>query len=845
MKSFFSKISFTGKIWVFTFTLIILLVAYLLALSYFFLPRWGELSSLDLFLQLGMITLPLFLGILIFARMLSQSLTRPLIRIAGTIRECADAEKSINTRLADESNDEVSLVVQAFNKFVTTMDKRLKELNQYRTYLDAFFRSISIPFLITDAQGNVIRANQSACDFFELEHEDLVKNHLAALLGISHFNALKNHLKTSNTELKDYVFTLLTREGLTKIVELSVSAIEEKGQTNTYIIAFIDITEKIQTQQEILESQARLSQTNRALYQKTKELEMVNEKNKKNARKLARLIEISYETIRCNTLDEIVDILAFSGKDLLDAEESIIFLWDSRKNMLKPVRASREGRLQKLHPVSQNEGVIWRAYYDKQSYFLSENSLQEDDLEELGLAGDEIMGLIAVPISDHDYNHGVAVYLQNEKSTFDLEDLHLITSLAHQAAITLDKLLLVEALKEKARHLEKVNEDLQQSQQQIIQLQKMESLGTLVGGIAHDFNNILGIITPNIDLLKMAIGEDERSTRRLNVIQEAAERAANLTKQLLMFSRNQPVRLEPLSPNETIQKFIPVLQSSLGKQVQVVTELSKDLPNINADETRFTQVLMNLALNARDAMPDGGVITVRTSLEKYRPSATPEVGEKEMVKISVSDTGTGIPDEHLDKIFDPFFTTKSVGQGTGLGLSVVYGIIKSHNGYIEVETSPGKGTVFHIYFEPTSEAVKEKTSNHHFPELKGSDTILLVDDEDLIRESISDSMSILGYQVFQADGGENAIKVVKEHPSIDIAIVDLAMPGMSGVDTIKAIKKINPRIKAVLSSGHAEQKELLQKNPEISAYLQKPYHLDELIKLIKELKNHTLLNVEK
>jgi CheY-like chemotaxis protein len=277
-----------------------------------------------------------------------------------------------------------------------------------------------------------------------------------------------------------------------------------------------------------------------------------------------------------------------------------------------------------------------------------------------------------------------------------------------------------------------------------------------------------------------------------------------------------------------------MLKPSLGGDIEIHTELDQEVPVIYADETRISQVIVNLALNSRDAMPDGGILTIGLSSGVDIPENT-EKGDADYICLYVKDSGHGIPKENISKIFDPFFTTKGVGNGTGLGLSIVYGIVKSHNGFIRVESEVGKGTSFYIYFEISDKPfqVNEQIEIDYQP--TGNENILVVDDEEMIRESIKDILSALGYNIITAPSGKEAIAILRKHRRIHLAIVDYVMPKMNGIETIKRLKGINPNIKILLSSGHTDREQLKMKDSRIDGFLLKPYHISDLAKKIKNI----------
>ncbi len=765
---------------------------------------------------------------------ISHMIVTPLKTAIQKISRIPDQHKRLSIRLPEEGSDEISRLGHAFNRLVERLDRNLKELEQSNKYIEAFFRLSPIPMIITDPQGKVEVASESACKFFGKSMNEILGLNLEKLLSQDDFHAILNRVKQTDVDINGFITAITVPDGTKKVVEINISILHDQfGMSKSFIIAIVDITENIQTQREILENQAKLHRTNRELEQKTKELEIANEKNKRNARKLNHLIQISQDIIRCSNIGDVIDILVNNTRNLLQAQFSIIYFWDPKEKKLVPTRTYPRHWLKKIRPVQKSEGVIWKTFQENDSYFLNEDSLEEMDFRQLGLPRDESVSLIAVPISEKDYKFGVAIYIQKRNRVFYLEDLHYITTLVHQASITLDKIYLLQALKEKARHLEKAYADLQKSQQQVIQLQKMESLGTLVGGIAHDFNNILGIIIPNIDLIRMHARNDRDIMKRIMIIQDTVERAADLTRQLLMFSRDQDVQLKPISPNQLIVRLAGMFRRTLGKHIEIITDLDPAIPFIKADETRLTQVLINLAVNSRDAMPEGGKLILKTALVPFSPDST--MKKRKYVCISVTDTGEGIAPENLSKIFDPFFTTKSVGKGTGLGLSVVYGIIKSHNGFIDVESEPGQGTTFFIYFEPLKEIPKEPPRKEEDDFLYGDETILIVDDEEMIRESLKDILESLGYHIYTAADGKEALEIVQKNGKIHVAIVDYAMPGMNGIETIRRIREMNASIRILLSSGYAEREQIMNQNVRIDGFLPKPYHIKELARKIKKV----------
>lgn len=372
-------------------------------------------------------------------------------------------------------------------------------------------------------------------------------------------------------------------------------------------------------------------------------------------------------------------------------------------------------------------------------------------------------------------------------------------------------------------------------QEQLMHSQKMESVGVLAGGIAHNFNNILTAILGYSELLLEFSDMDDESRQRVKNIESSTRKAGVMVSKLLSFARREPHEILPLNVNDVINDSVKLLEGVLDKRIGLKINLG-NIPFIEGDPNQIEQVIMNLIVNAKDAMPDGGLITVKTSVTEIgreQSDAPSYIEPGKYVVLTVSDTGCGIPKEILNKIFDPFFTTKEKGKGTGLGLATVYGIVKEHKGYISVQSEVDKGTSFDIYLPITGKII-HKVDKSRVISVEGNENILLIDDDKDVLNLIKDILETHGYTVMPVNNSLTAIDIFKNHATrIQLVITDIVMPLMEGNELIKVLKDIKPDIKIIVVSGYSDEK--VNKNRLIDAFVRKPFEGVELLSTVRRI----------
>jgi two-component system cell cycle sensor histidine kinase/response regulator CckA len=376
-------------------------------------------------------------------------------------------------------------------------------------------------------------------------------------------------------------------------------------------------------------------------------------------------------------------------------------------------------------------------------------------------------------------------------------------------------------------------------EEQLLQSQKLETIGRLTGGIAHDFNNMLGVILGNTQLAMMNLSPDDTATIFCSEAEKATHRAAEFTHQLLAFSRRQVLEMKTIDLNDILANFERMVQHIIGESIEMKITYKAGLPLIKGDSAQINQILLNLVVNAREAMPDGGKLIIRTDVlyidEKQAPLFA-DLPHGYYILISITDSGIGMDKETLTKIYEPFFTTKP--HGTGLGLSVVYGIVKQHNGFVDVYSEPGRGTTFKVYF-PSAEKADAVVQKEKSFIMTGNETVLIVEDDDEFRKVESVILEKLGYTVNVASDGIEGIEIFKaKNNEISLVILDLIMPKMNGWETLNEMRKIKPEIPSLFVTGYGLDGAYMKYIPEEGIdILQKPFSFEALSQKVREIIN--------
>ena len=400
----------------------------------------------------------------------------------------------------------------------------------------------------------------------------------------------------------------------------------------------------------------------------------------------------------------------------------------------------------------------------------------------------------------------------------------------------------------KAKEVFELKKANHETKQILLHSQKMDAIGNLTGGVAHDFNNLLTVILGNIHDVNMQCEKEEINREellnRIKNIENTTERGANLVRKLMLFARQKSLEPVPLNPNQMIEEIESLLRRTLERSIDITLNLDENIKTISVDASQLEHALINISLNARDAMPDGGKLDISTqNIQLSKEEAIElDLPPGEYIKIDIADTGTGINENVMEDIFDPFVTTKEIGKGTGLGLSVVYGFIKESKGAIKFKSKKDHGTVFSLYF-PSKEIDKNKNMHNDIEvdfidqNFKGTDTILLVEDEEEIKFVASTMLKEMGYKVIEASTGDEALEIFQKYKDeIDILFTDITMPGeLNGVQLAARIESIKPDIELLFTTGYIDASVPDIKHIENYPMLYKPYRINHLKLKLKEI----------
>ena len=446
--------------------------------------------------------------------------------------------------------------------------------------------------------------------------------------------------------------------------------------------------------------------------------------------------------------------------------------------------------------------------------------------------------LLERPIHGETLLRAVSSALRGRRRQYEtrshLEELKEAEERLTQLNATLEARIL-----ERTAELSRANDQLMQeitererAQAALVQAQKMEAMGQLTGGIAHDFNNLLTVVSGNLDMIQRR-ASDEKTIRQAGFAVQAANRAARLTQQLLAFSRTQRLDLAPVNINALLSGMSDLLERTIGAEARVEMCFAASDPWAMADANQLELAVLNLAINARDAMPNGGIITISSSLERDGEGDGSEAASSFGV-ISVRDTGTGIPPELIEKVFDPFFTTKPVGKGTGLGLSQVYGIARQSGGTVKLKSSPGEGSIVSIWLPstaPSKASGGESAATDRMLRPETRERILVVEDDAAVRRFLVECLEMLGFVVLQAASGMEALDCLADARP-DLLIVDFAMSGMNGAELTLAIRNQLPELPVILATGYADM-DAVDKIVPADRVLRKPFRIDDLAAAVR------------
>jgi len=575
---------------------------------------------------------------------------------------------------------------------------------------------------------------------------------------------------------------------------------------------------------------------NIAVVQDIAERKRIKEESDRHSRQLSMLHETSVEITAELNLETLLQSIAQRALDLIGGTTSNVYIYRSEEDLMERVVSVGPTLIPSKKTRRRGEGMIGQTFAKGAPILVNDYRAWPGRTKAYDAYPSR--ALIAAPFNQGTEILGVINIMAPLPHQYTQTDVDMLTMFAVQAAIAIHNARLYDKLGRDLEERRRLESERKLIQAQFLQSQKMEAIGTLAGGIAHDFNNILAGIQGYASLMQLDLPPNHPHYARLQKIEEQVASGANLTRQLLGFGRGGKYEVKPTDLNEVIGKSSEIFGRT-HKELSVYREFEKGLWPVEADRGQLEQVLLNLYINAWQAMPEGGDLSLATQNVTLGELEVKPYGRQpgRYVKISVTDTGMGMDEKTKERIFEPFFTTKKPGQGTGMGLASVYGIIENHGGFITVESELGKGTRFDTYLPASDKVIASGETIAEKKILTGRETILVVDDEEINATVMKEILESLGYRVLVAGSGQEAVAVYMEKgKDVDLVLLDMIMPGMGGSRTFDGLRSINPGVKVILSSGYSadgEARQILDRG--CNGFIQKPFRIANIAGMIREV----------